>query len=90
MPIEPLSPATRDYLRKLGMVAVAVSMADRVYVTTDPTGCKAAFWCERDAAGRLAQAAWKSADVPTTARLLRISVVPHPIMLSRVAREKVK
>jgi hypothetical protein len=30
MPIEPLLPATRDYLHKLGVVAVAVSMTNRV------------------------------------------------------------
>jgi hypothetical protein len=86
--IEPLPPTTRDYLYRLGLVAVAVSMTDRVYVTTDPTGCKSAFWCERNDARRLSQAAWKSADVPFAARQLRISVVPHPIMISRVAREK--
>jgi hypothetical protein len=84
--IEPLQPTTRDYLHKLGLVAVAVSMTNRVYVTTDPAGCQAAFWCERNDARRLSQVAWQSADVPEAARRLRIAVVPHPIMLSRVAR----
>jgi hypothetical protein len=31
MPIEPLLPAVSDYLRKLGVVAVAVSVTNRVF-----------------------------------------------------------
>ncbi len=50
-----------QYLSQFGNVAVAISVAGRIIVTADPSGCRAAWWAHsRDLAERVAKEARKS------------------------------
>jgi hypothetical protein len=57
MPIEPLSPSARDYLDSIGLAAVAISPTGRVFISKNPAGASAAFWCRSDGANKVANAA---------------------------------
>ena len=83
--IEPLSPASLDYLYAFDLRAVCVSQTGRVYVSKNPAGASLARWCKSDAAAKLADAAWRSADVPTAAHRCGIAITPHSVVLKRVA-----
>jgi hypothetical protein len=88
MPIEALTPATLDYVRLLGVTAVARSPSGRIFCTSNPAGCVEAHWCQPDEASRIAASAWRTGDILASARRLRIGVVPHFVML-RHAKQRV-
>jgi hypothetical protein len=84
MPIENLTPSARDYLDSFGLTAVAISPTGRVFVSANPTGASAAFWCRNSDADKIARAAWARGDIAEAARRLHIAVTPHPIFVARV------
>jgi hypothetical protein len=84
MPIESLSPSARDYLAAFDLAAVAISPTGRVFISKNPTGASAAFWCRAGEADKVANAAWHRGDIAEAARRLHIAVTPHPILLARV------
>jgi hypothetical protein len=71
MPIENLTPSARDYLDSFGLTAVAISPTGRVFVSANPTGASAAFWC-------------RNSDADKAARRLHIAMTPHPIFVAHV------
>ena len=82
--IESLSPAAADFLDAFDLRAVCVSQTGRVYVSKNPAGASLAWWCKSDAAAKLADAAWRNADVPTAAHRCGIAITPHSVVLKRV------
>ena len=84
MTIESLSPSARDYLAAFDLAAVAISPTGRVFISKNPTGASAAFWCRAGEADKVANAAWYKGDIVEAARRLHIAVTPHPILLGRV------
>ena len=82
--VEPLSYAALDYLKSFGVVAVAVSPSGRVFVSRDPKGAAAAWWCKSEFADQIANAAWTNADVPGAASRLGLTVTAHDVVLRRV------
>jgi hypothetical protein len=85
MPIESLSPSARDYLAAFDLAAVAISPTGRVFISKNPTGASAAFWCRAGEADKVANAAWHKGDIAEAARRLHIAVTPHPILVARIA-----
>jgi hypothetical protein len=83
--IAPLSYASLDYLKSFNLVAVAVSKSGRVFVSRNPQGAVAAWWCKQDYADVIANAAWANADVSGAASRLGLTVTPHDVVRRRVA-----
>jgi hypothetical protein len=85
--IAPLPPPIAEYLARFDLTALAVSRDGRVIVTRNPTGAKAAWWCQAGDAGPLLR--WltehRSADVPFAARTLERTVTEHATVVQRVA-----
>jgi hypothetical protein len=84
MPIESLSPSARDYLAAFDLAAVAISPTGRVFISKNPVGASAAFWCRAGEADKVANAAWHKGDIAEAARRLHIAVTPHPTLIGRV------
>jgi hypothetical protein len=82
--IESLSYAALDYLKSFGVVAVAVSPSGRVFVSRDPKGAVAAWWCRSEHADAVANASWMNADVCAAAQRLGVAITPHDVVLRRV------
>ena len=72
--VEPLSYSALDYLKSFGVVAVAISPSGRVFVSRDPKGAAAAFWCRAADADVIANAAWMNGDIPGAAHRLGLTV----------------
>jgi hypothetical protein len=85
MPIASLSPSARDYLDSFDLVAIAISPSGRVFVSKNPAGASAAFWCRAGEADKVANAAWYRGDIAEAARRLHVAVTPHPILVARLA-----
>lgn len=84
MPIESLTPSARDYLAAFDLAAVAISPTGRVFISKNPAGASAAFWCRASEADKVANAAWHRGDIAEAARRLHIAVTPHPILVARI------
>jgi hypothetical protein len=85
MPIESLSPSARDYCAAFNLTAVAISPTGRVFISSNPAGARAAFWCrDNGEADAVAKAAWARGDIAEAARRLHVTVTPHPIFAARV------
>jgi hypothetical protein len=85
MTIASLSPGARDYLAAFDLAAVAISPTGRVFVSKNPVGASAAFWCRASEADTVANAAWHRGDIAEAARRLHVAVTPHPILVARLA-----
>ena len=83
--IEALSYASLDYLKSFDLRCICISSTGRVYVSRDPRGASAAWWCKQDIADTIANAAWTNGDVPGAASRLGLTVTPHSVVLKRVA-----
>jgi hypothetical protein len=85
MPIESLTLSARDYLAAFNLAAVAISPTGRVFISRNPVGATAAFWCRAGEADKVANAAWHNGDIAEAGRRLCIALTPHPILVARVA-----
>jgi hypothetical protein len=88
--IERLSAAAVDYLISFNAHAVAISPKGKVYTSANPTGAALAWWCRRHDAVRLAKAAQATGNVEGMARMLRITLTPHAVVLERVAERNAR
>jgi hypothetical protein len=85
--IAPLPPAITDYISRFDLTALAVTRDNRVVVTRNPAGAKAAWWCKAEDAGPLLR--WLisrlSHDAPYAARTLGLTVTEHEVVVQRAA-----
>jgi hypothetical protein len=85
--IAPLPPAIASYVGRFELTALAVTRDNRIIVTRDPAGAKAAWWCKAEDAGPLLRwlVSHLSHDAPYAARTLRLVVTEHATVVQRAA-----
>jgi hypothetical protein len=85
--IPPLPPAIAEYVARFDLTAIAVTRDNRVIVSGDPAGAKAAWWCQAEDAGQILS--WllehRSLDAPYAARTLGLTVTEHETVVQRAA-----
>jgi hypothetical protein len=82
MPITPLSKGAADYLRSFDLRAVCQSAGGRIWISDNPSGAVAAYWCRASDAGRVAEAAWHLGNIMAAGHRCG---APHQIVLKRTA-----
>jgi len=83
--IQPLPAGIRHYIAAFDLAAVAVT-ARGIKLMNDPAGASAAWWCHRDDARRVADAACsKGGDVEAAAGRLGVKLTPHDALAERAS-----
>ena len=82
--VESLSPAAADFLDAFDLRR-RLRPPNRPRLCQQKSGrCVSCVVVQSDAAAKLADAAWRSADVPAAAHRCGIAITPHSVVLKRV------
>ena len=57
----------------------------RIFITDNPKGAAAAFWCRAADASRVAEAAWQVGDIMAAGQRCGVALTPHAVVLRRTA-----